>query len=197
MQHVCLRYQVTHKPATRSDSLCSMIRARASVANLPSTKPPRFVLGPPFAPHARRTVEHIARIIPRLDPLQKRQMLAIEVSEIVRVLPVAFVHVRPSVRRQRLHRRDLDLRDILVDCLLDGGVCAWRPAARNDIVDVRAAPRGVDTGVGIFEGGDGAAANEDDVDGGVLLRRAGEGLESRAQCGEVVGQGGAVEEAGA
>lgn len=108
-------------------------------------------------------------------------MLAIEVSEIVWVLPVPFVHVRSCVRRQRLHRRDLHVRDVLVDRLLDRGVCAGRPAARDDVVHVRAAPGRVDAGVGIFEGGDGAAANEDDVDGSVLFRRAGEGLEGRAQ----------------
>ena len=84
-----------------------------------------------------------------------------------------------------------------MDCLLDRGVCAWRPAACNDVVHVCAAPGGIDARVGIFEGGDGAAANEDDVDGGVLVGRAGEGLEGGAQCGEVFGQGGAVEEAGA
>lgn len=53
----------------RSDSHYYLTRERASVANLLSTKPPLLVLGPPLTTHARRAIEHIARIIPRLGPL--------------------------------------------------------------------------------------------------------------------------------
>ena len=110
-----------------------------------------------------------------------------------------LIHITPHIRRQRLQRLRLDIRNIIIHPLNSRITRTRLPPPRNDIMNIHASPRGQDARIRIrLVSPDLASvpAHEDQIVGGGLLEGACDGGDGGGEGGGVPREGGAVEEAG-